>query len=120
MPSGISLLQEIENLLGKEELLHIGHNVLKAHGKAVRVLREKIPGVKIGLVTASAPACPVSEKDDISSLINIESDKVNWRTDQSHILIRYFRQDTGALVQDIVGICLRRAFRRQGKKRDDL
>ncbi|MDE6747139.1 MAG: family 1 glycosylhydrolase, partial [Oscillospiraceae bacterium] len=49
--------------LGKEELLHIGHNVLKSHGKAVRVLREKIPDVKIGFVTATMPPCPVSEKD---------------------------------------------------------
>lgn len=50
-------------LLGRAELLHISHNVLKAHGKAVRVLREKIPGVKIGFALASAPCCPVSEKD---------------------------------------------------------
>lgn len=50
-------------VLGKEELLRIGHNVLKAHGKAVRVLREKIPVVNIGFVVATAPACPVSEKD---------------------------------------------------------
>lgn len=50
-------------VLGKEELLHIGHNVLRSHGKAVRVLREKIPDVKIGFVTATMPPCPVSEKD---------------------------------------------------------
>ncbi|MDE5577775.1 MAG: family 1 glycosylhydrolase, partial [Oscillospiraceae bacterium] len=49
--------------LGKEELLHIGHNVLKSHGKAVRILREKIPDVKIGFVTATMPPCPVSEND---------------------------------------------------------
>lgn len=49
--------------LGTKELLHIGHNVLKAHGKAVRTLREIIPDVKIGFTCASSPACPASEKD---------------------------------------------------------
>ena len=49
--------------LGTEELLHIGHNVLKAHGKSVRVLRDKIPDVKIGIVSATTPPCPVLEKD---------------------------------------------------------
>lgn len=49
--------------LNTKELLHIGHNVLKAHGKAVRVLREKIPGVKIGFVCATGPNCPQTDKD---------------------------------------------------------
>ncbi|MCH5348758.1 MAG: beta-glucosidase [Oscillospiraceae bacterium] len=49
--------------LDTRELLHIGHNVLKSHGKAVRVLREAIPGVKIGFTCATSPACPQSEKD---------------------------------------------------------
>lgn len=49
--------------LNKKELLHIGHNVLKAHGKAVKVLREKIPNVKIGFVCATGPNCPQSDKD---------------------------------------------------------
>ena len=50
-------------LLGQEELLHISHNVLKAHGKATKVLREKIPNVKIGFACASSPRCPVTDKD---------------------------------------------------------
>lgn len=49
--------------LDTKELLHAGHNVLKAHGKAVRALREIIPDVKIGFTCATAPACPQSEKD---------------------------------------------------------
>ena len=49
--------------LDTRELLHIGHNVLKSHGKAVRVLREVIPDVKIGFTCATRPACPLSDKD---------------------------------------------------------
>lgn len=49
--------------LGTEELLHICHNVLKAHGKSVRILRENIPGVKIGIVSATTPPCPETEND---------------------------------------------------------
>lgn len=48
--------------LSKAELLRIGHNVLKAHGKAVIELRRGEP-CRIGLSCASQPAIPVSEAD---------------------------------------------------------
>ncbi len=48
--------------LPKAELLRIGHNVLKAHGKAVTELRKGEP-CKIGLSCASQPAIPVSDGD---------------------------------------------------------
>ena len=49
--------------LASKELLQIGHNVLKAHGKAVRILRKMIPGVEIGFTSASTAAVPVSQQD---------------------------------------------------------
>lgn len=53
--------------LGKAELLRIGHNVLKAHGKAVIELRKGEP-CRIGIAVASAPAIPVSQDEkDISA-----------------------------------------------------
>jgi len=48
--------------LSKAELLRIGHNVLKAHGRAVIELRRGEP-CRIGLSCASQPAIPVSEAD---------------------------------------------------------
>lgn len=49
--------------LSDKELLHICHNVLKAHGKAVRVLRANVKDVNIGFTSASSPLVPVSEND---------------------------------------------------------
>ena len=46
--------------LPDEELLHMGHNILKSHGKAVRVIRELVPDAKIGLVGASTTRYAVS------------------------------------------------------------
>lgn len=50
--------------LSRAELLRIGHNVLKAHGLAVKALR-KGDKCRIGITGASCPAIPVSndEKD---------------------------------------------------------
>lgn len=45
------------------ELLQMGHNVLKSHGKAVRVLRKLVPEVKIGFTMASIAHVPISEHD---------------------------------------------------------
>ena len=47
------------------EILRIGQNVLKAHGKAVKALREysKQP-VEIGIVAATSPQVPSSEKPE--------------------------------------------------------
>ena len=49
--------------LSKPELLRIGHNILKAHGTAVKELRngEKC---RIGITGASCPAIPVSESHE--------------------------------------------------------
>ncbi|MBE6836505.1 MAG: beta-glucosidase [Ruminococcus sp.] len=49
--------------VGNKELLQMCHNVLLAHGKAVRVLRNAIEGVNIGFVAASSPGIPVSDDD---------------------------------------------------------
>lgn len=49
--------------LPDKELLHICHNVLKAHGKAVRALRENVDNVRIGFTSASSPLVPVSDSD---------------------------------------------------------
>jgi len=54
--------------LNKKELFHMGHNVLKAHGKAVRILRNIIADVKIGFTIASTPPCPpTSSPEDIEA-----------------------------------------------------
>lgn len=53
--------------LSKGELLRIGHNVLKAHGRAVKALRDGRT-CKIGYSAASCPALPVTEtKEDIAA-----------------------------------------------------
>ncbi len=49
--------------LSKAELLHIGHNVLKAHGTAVKELR-KGHECRIGITGASCPAIPASESNE--------------------------------------------------------
>ncbi len=51
--------------LGKKESLQIGHNILTAHGTAVKALREyaKQP-VQIGIVMATCPAIPASESPE--------------------------------------------------------
>ena len=53
--------------LAKPELLRIGHNVLKAHGMAVKELR-KGKECKIGFAAASCPSIPVSDSaEDIDA-----------------------------------------------------
>ena len=39
------------------------HNILRAHGEAVRVLREKAPGAKVGIAPAILPYVPRTEGD---------------------------------------------------------
>lgn len=48
--------------LAKGELLHIGHNILKAHGTAVKELR-KGEKCSIGFSAASCPSIPISDGD---------------------------------------------------------
>lgn len=58
--------------LAKGELLHIGHNILKAHGLAVKALRD---GQKcsIGFAGASCPPMPVTE-----SKVDIDAARENY------------------------------------------
>lgn len=39
------------------------HNALLAHGRAVQILREKVPGVQVGIGPALLPYMPKTEKD---------------------------------------------------------
>jgi len=39
------------------------HNILRAHGKAVKILRKVVPGVQVGIAPAVFPYVPVEEKD---------------------------------------------------------
>ncbi|MCM1022925.1 MAG: GH1 family beta-glucosidase [Prevotella sp.] len=55
--------------LAKPELMRIGHNVLKAHGKAVLELRKGEP-CRIGISSASQPAIPVSAEDTAAAREN--------------------------------------------------
>ncbi len=48
--------------LPKAEILRIGHNVLKAHGLAVKALRDG-EACRIGITGASCPAIPVSNSE---------------------------------------------------------
>lgn len=48
--------------LGKGELLRIGHNILKSHGRSAAVLRS-VSGARIGFTAASCPCIPVSEEE---------------------------------------------------------
>ncbi|MCR5621452.1 MAG: beta-glucosidase [Treponema sp.] len=50
--------------LGRRDLLNAGHNIHRAHGKAVQVLREMVPGARIGYTVADMPAIPFSPKDE--------------------------------------------------------
>ncbi len=48
---------------GDKDLLRMCHNVLRAHGRAVRVLRQTVPDVKIGFTSAASPLVPLTEND---------------------------------------------------------
>lgn len=49
--------------LQAKDLLHIGHNVLKAHGKATKTLKELIPDVKVGFTICTTSSVPKSAQD---------------------------------------------------------
>ena len=49
--------------LSTRDLLHMGHNIHLAHGRAVKVIRELTPFAEVGITLASLPAIPVTEKD---------------------------------------------------------
>ena len=44
----------------RETMLTIVHNTLLAHGEAVRVLRETVPGVRVGVAPCADPQIPAS------------------------------------------------------------
>ena len=50
--------------LGTRDLLHMGHNIHLAHGRAVKVLRELVPDAKVGITLATMPAIPVTPADE--------------------------------------------------------
>ena len=50
--------------LGTRDLLHMGHNILLAHGRSVKVLRELVPDCEVGITLATAPAIPVTKSDE--------------------------------------------------------
>ena len=43
------------------DIIRMIHNMLLAHGRAVQLLREKIPGVRVGVTLCSDPAIPASD-----------------------------------------------------------
>ena len=45
----------------RETMLTIVHNTLCAHGEAVRVLRETVPGVRVGVAPCADPKIPASD-----------------------------------------------------------
>ena len=50
--------------LGTRDLLHMGHNIHLAHGRAVKVLRKLVPDAKVGITLATMPAIPVTPADE--------------------------------------------------------
>lgn len=53
--------------LGTSDLLHMGHNIHLAHGRAVKVIRKLAPSAKVGITLASLPAIPFTKKDEAAS-----------------------------------------------------
>lgn len=49
---------------GNREMLQIGHNIHVAHGKAVKVLRQNVKDVKVGITLATQPKIPVTPADE--------------------------------------------------------
>ena len=45
----------------RETMMPIVHHVLRAHGEAVRVLRELVPGVRVGVAPCGDPRIPASD-----------------------------------------------------------
>lgn len=66
--------------LGTRELLIVGHNVLRAHGKAVESIRKAAGNsAKIGISMATTPKCPYTEADaETASKEYFRADKDNF------------------------------------------
>ena len=50
--------------LSTRDLLHMGHNIHLAHGRAVKVIRSLDSDAKVGITLATMPAIPVSKADE--------------------------------------------------------
>lgn len=46
---------------GPGDIVRMIHNLLKSHGRAVQVLREEIPGVRVGYAPCTIPAMPATD-----------------------------------------------------------
>ena len=53
--------------LGTRDLLHMGHNIHLAHGRAVKVIRNLAPSAEVGITLASLPAIPVNKNDEAAA-----------------------------------------------------
>lgn len=49
--------------LGNRDLLQIGHNILMAHGKAVKAIRQNTKESKVGITLATQPKIPLTPAD---------------------------------------------------------
>lgn len=43
------------------DLVHMTHNLLRSHGRSVQVLRETVPGVRVGYAPCGDPAIPLTD-----------------------------------------------------------
>ncbi len=50
--------------LSTRDLLHMGHNIHLAHGRAVKVIRALAADAKVGITLATMPAIPVTKADE--------------------------------------------------------
>ena len=69
--------------LSRGEIVQMSHNVLKAHGLAVRALREIAPDCKVGYAPCGSAAIPLTEsKEDIEAArkkyFALDPENFNW------------------------------------------
>ena len=50
--------------LPARDIVRMSHILMKCHGRAVQVLRETVPGVRVGYAPCSGPVLPASEKPE--------------------------------------------------------
>jgi beta-glucosidase len=62
--------------------LHVAHNLLVAHGRAVPVIRERCPDGKVGIVLNFSPAYPATDSEEDRQATRIADDQHNrWFLD---------------------------------------
>ena len=90
LPSGHHKARHAPGLqLDEKEWLHASHNYFRAHGYAVKALRETVSGAKIGITNSTSADFPYTDSpEDIEaakqSLMSIKGDYV-W-----HMSVRYW------------------------------